>query len=598
MMLPITLGTDLESGRKINLEPDIFRTHFHLLGATGAGKTTAVHTMLRPIMLEPAEPACVFIIDPMGNLSHDLLRWMVSGSCTEDVRRRLVYIEPAREDVVLPFNPLLFGTEAEHYYQVARAVDLVLRAWESQDISQMPRLRQWAYKAFYAAAAMGLPIAMCRYLLHPGTPEHAAILNRLPEQIRNHWLEILNARGSEAVRILESTRNRLDPFFQSVILRRMFGYRESRFDVQRMIRQRRIVIVNVAAYGKLAQHDGRTIGSLIVNEIFEKAFHMATTYGRAAVEPTYVLMDEFQHFISPDIEDSLPTVRQMGLRLILAHQSFHQLEQGSVDLTGMIWQARSRLMFASDAEDADRLAHELGTRTFDPQKVKDIRTTRKQLIVGYRKEWMDSMSDTSTHGDARIEQESQGESRSCGESLHPNALLPTEHVTKGSSGGKTSGRTSADSFGQSRGKSQTNVPIHETFEEVANITFKSFDEHCVEWGQRIRKLRTGEAFGIFANDPALYSIRVDHKPLASSAAIEDAKEALIEKNFQEDFFVSAAEADREADDVRRHLLQSPPIVIQSLPQPTQLPAAGEGDQSQSSAVESAESLDDESPFRD
>lgn len=51
-------------------------------------------------------------------------------------------------------------------------------------------------------------------------------------------------------------------------------------------------------------------------------------------------MDEFQKFVGPDIEDALPTVCQMGLRLILAHQSFSQLERGDIDLSNMIWQAR------------------------------------------------------------------------------------------------------------------------------------------------------------------------------------------------------------------------------------------------------------------
>ena len=37
------------------------------------------------------------------------------------------------------------------------------------------------------------------------------------------WAEILSARGGEVVRILESTRNRLAPFCDSGILRRMFG---------------------------------------------------------------------------------------------------------------------------------------------------------------------------------------------------------------------------------------------------------------------------------------------------------------------------------------------------------------------------------------
>jgi len=239
----------------------------------------------------------------------------------------------------MPFNPLTHTSDANRYYQTMRSVDIVLRAWAAQDVSQQPRLLQWTYKAFCAAAMMGLPIAMCKYLLHPGTDEHVAILNRIPGEIRSHWNEILNARGSEAVRILESTRNRLDPFFESPNLKQMFGSTRSLFDCERFIKQRKIVVLNLGKYGKIPGFVADTIGALALNEIVETASRLSTNEGKQAVDPTYVVMDEFQKYVSVDIEDALPTVRQMGLRLILAHQSFSQLEREDVDLTQMIWQA-------------------------------------------------------------------------------------------------------------------------------------------------------------------------------------------------------------------------------------------------------------------
>ncbi len=51
-MLPIILGTDQETGQKVEVNPELFRTHFHLIGATGTGKTTAIHTMLRPLLAD------------------------------------------------------------------------------------------------------------------------------------------------------------------------------------------------------------------------------------------------------------------------------------------------------------------------------------------------------------------------------------------------------------------------------------------------------------------------------------------------------------------------------------------------------------------
>ncbi|NQV28732.1 MAG: DUF87 domain-containing protein, partial [Rhodopirellula sp.] len=304
-MLPVRLGVDLnDHNRPFYLDPESLRTHLHLVGATGAGKTTAIHAILRPLMAEPGDQNCLFVIDPMGNLSFDLLRWMATPYCPQHVRDRLVYIEPARDEVVMPFNPLQACVDDNRYYHVARAVDLILRAWTAQNLAEQPRLMQWSYKAMTAMAAMKFPIAISRFLLHPGSDEHAALLRRIPGEIQHHWQEILKAKGGEAVRILESVRNRFDPFYEAPQTRRMFGTFESRFDTERFIRERRIVIVNVAKLGRIPDRLGNTIGSLILNEVFETAFNMATLHGRQAVEPTYVLMDEFQRFVGPDIEEA------------------------------------------------------------------------------------------------------------------------------------------------------------------------------------------------------------------------------------------------------------------------------------------------------
>ena len=562
MRLPIRLGIDLRNDcHPVFVNPAGLARHTHLVGQTGAGKTTAIHTLLRPLMCEPRKKCCLFVIDPMGHLSFDLLRWIASNKCPEHVCERLVYIEPAREDIVMPFNPLRFTTEGNRYYQTARAVDLILRAWTAQDLSQQPRLAQWAYKAMCAMAVLDLPIAMSRYLLHPGTDEHKAILRKMPDEISFHWNEILDAKGNEAVRILESTRNRFDIFYEAPPARRMFGTFESRFNCERFIRERKIVIVNTAKLGRIPTHLGNTIGSLVANEIFETAYNMATLHGKAVVDPTYLLMDEFQRFISPDIEDAIPTCRQMGLRLILAHQSFSQLWRGEIDLRSMVWQAANRLMFANNFEDADIIANELATLTFDPMVVKDQRTTLKQLIVGYRREWLQTEGFARTQADSVIDQRSVGYSRNESESRPVQRPRGTLSEGTSHSDGHVTGGTRADSRSDSFGRHEVNVPIHETIEEIAGKTFVSFEEYRLEWMKIIRQLKTGICFGRFADDDWLYQILVDYAPVHANPRTDARMQELIERNFEQDLFISASEADRLGEEDRRRLLAVPKIEI-------------------------------------
>src|SRR5438309_12085046 len=97
--MKIFLGRDRATGQKLYVPKKSFDTHWHLIGSTGKGKTTAIHTLLHPLLLDPTSTDCWFIVDRMGNFSSELLLWMASEFCTPEVRSRLVYLGPAREAV-------------------------------------------------------------------------------------------------------------------------------------------------------------------------------------------------------------------------------------------------------------------------------------------------------------------------------------------------------------------------------------------------------------------------------------------------------------------------------------------------------------------
>lgn len=566
MSNPIRLGKNATTGEEVRLSRELFRTHMHLIGATGAGKTSAIHTILRPLLLDHEEnQSCVFVLDPMGNLSHDLLRLIANERyCPPSVRDRLVYIEPSRDDFVVPFNPLENTTDSSRYYQTMRAVDLVLRAWEAQDVSQQPRLLQWTYKAFCAAAKVGFPISVCQHLVHPGSEYHTAILDRIPGDIRHHWQEILNAKGSEPTRILESTRNRLDPFFESPSLRYMFGVQRGRFDCERLIKERKIVIVNLAKQGRLPGFIGDTIGALVLNEIFETANAMRTTQGKASVDPTYILLDEFQRYVSVDVEEALPTVRQMGLRMILAHQSFAQLDREDVNLEQMIWQARTRLIFSNYAKDADLLADELAKLTFDKMRIKEIRRSKRQLIEGYRKEWLCGESESSgqSSSSGRSRGSSENESRSA--TTVPGVF---GYASQSHGGGEGTNNSDSDSSGysgsSSRSRSESLVPIHKSFEEITSVTYESFEEQSIEWGQRIRSMKTGEAILQRPGTLDVEQLKVNYMELAETRESDEAVQRLLQKNFESDFFISTEQARQEHEQCLDDLLSKPILTIES-----------------------------------
>ena len=307
-MSTILLGHDRNSGDPVRIPKKAFQTHLHLIGGTGKGKTTALHTILHKLLLDPFDQAGFLIVDRLGNFSQELLLWMASQFCTEDVRRRLLYIEPSREDVVLGFNPLLHDTPGHGFYKVSRATDIILRAWESVNIEAMPRLARWTFNAFWAAAQLGLTIADCVHFLMPGSPYHEQLLAVLPDRLRYEWEEVSHGRSGEVTRILESARNRLKPYFESDILRRMFGATHNRLDVERFMRERRIVLLNLAPRNRLSMQLADAIGALVLNEVLAAARSLP----RNVRYPTYLVLDEFQNFVGPDIEAASPRSANWG----------------------------------------------------------------------------------------------------------------------------------------------------------------------------------------------------------------------------------------------------------------------------------------------
>jgi TraM recognition site of TraD and TraG len=535
-------GKVRNTGNPFRLPRASFDTHWHLIGGTGKGKTTAIHTILHQILRDPTDEACVFIIDRMGNLSFELLLWMASEFCTEDVRDRLVYIEPAREDVVMGFNPFLHESQGHAFYKASRASEIILKGWSNQNLEEMPRLARWLFNSFIACTFLGLNISDTVHLLLPGSSYHLPLLNALPERLKVEWKELIESRSSEVGRMLESARNRLKPYYEAPVLRQMFGSTVNRLDVLRFMREKRVVVLNLAPGNRLPDQIADAIGGLVLNEILTTA--RSLPFG--VRYPTFLFLDEFQRFVGPDIESAIPEVRQLGIKLLLSHQSLSQLKRGDHDLTTMIFQCQSRMIFGVQGEDADLLAHELASLEFNPKRIKDEHFSLKQRLVGHRLTELKSGSSSRSAGENWM--------RNFGKNWGTHANLTAGLIRgTGTNSGETEGNSGGGSLSESVGAGwhEQLVPVHNEYLELASRQYYSFDEMRSIWARDIRNLRRGTAFLRLVDDPTLYHVDVKrsapgHLSWTAAQLREEMPEALddvyrlIERNFQSDLFVSPA----------------------------------------------------------
>jgi len=287
--------------------------------------------------------------------------------------------------------------------------------------------------------------------------------------------------------------------------------------------------------------------------------------------PTYLLLDEFQNFVGPDVEAALPEVRQLGIRLILSHQSFSQLERGDYDLTSMIWQAQSRLAFGVQGDDADILGHELASLTYNPKRIKDTLSTTRQRIAGYQKIVLNSWGQSATDAESWDKKFGKGWSRNESTVKKDGSHLETHTKGNGLSGTEQVGKGGSRSAGWNQGSAEHLVPIHQEVQELGSRTFYTGDEWDRVWARRARTLPTGVALVRLVDDSRLHKVAVERSAIGylgwdtpllckKLPQVIEAVYAFIEENFSSEFFTSPHDIEQQTER-RMNAILNPTITL-------------------------------------
>src|SRR5205823_2370725 len=153
------------------------------------------------------------------------------------------------------------------------------------------------------------------------------------------------------------------------VVRQILGRQERTLDFSQVLSGRKIVLVNLAEQNTIPEDYQHLLGTLLVNEILTAAF--ARPIGRR--NPFFLVIDEFDHFVTKDMCEILNGGRKFGLHLILAHQHLNQLKEKDPEVYySTLGNARTKVVFGGLIdEDLDIVAKELFTGEFNPDAVKD-----------------------------------------------------------------------------------------------------------------------------------------------------------------------------------------------------------------------------------
>lgn len=317
--------------------------HMHIVGPTGVGKTALLANMLKQ---DVEHGYGAILIENKGDLFHAAMDYIPANRINDvivlDVSDNM---RPVGFNILDQGDPMVAIDELtalfDHLYKDSRSV--------------------WTREVMYhglrtLASGPNLSFVDLAPLLVPmNAEEHAwrdqLIRNLTDRELRNFWQRFENQPRAAQDRITQPVMDRIWQLNARPEIRNIIGQSKSSFQMEDVIRDNKILLVNLAG---LPRETASLMGTLLMNTVW----HAARTV--RPQKSNFLYLDEFQDFIDlpVDPETMLTKARGFGLGMVLAHQHLKQLPsnlQGAVQAN-----ARTKVVFQTSADDASAMSREFG----------------------------------------------------------------------------------------------------------------------------------------------------------------------------------------------------------------------------------------------
>jgi len=471
----IELGTRLDTGRPARIPLRAFDRHTQVIGTTGGGKSYLLRHIFHQLATR-ADSAVVFF-DPSGDAYHRLKRWAYS----ERLDSRLVLIDPSEQRLICGINPVA-PWPGNHHLQAALAWDTMRRAMDDAEFSSTPLLELWMCNVLYGLISTGLTIHEAPNLLaFEDGGFRDAVMAAMPDSDERSDFGILgrlinDQRTGPALRDWQlqvgAAHRRLRRYARNDYLAKMLGTTQHVVDWGEVLDKKKIVLVNLNPSGDrriyLSPTDVRMFGLQLLSQLIEECFHRVEAADIKA-PPCYCFVDEFQHFVSTNVERVLSEGRKFNLRLILAHRSPAELydRRTGDDVLMRLVASCTQLKFVFgglDWKDCETLAWTLGAHHINLKEVKDEIRTVSQLH---------HLEEVESRMEGRSESESTGQYSVAGKSESYNAEL--EQMASGVSSVMGNSLGTVRGWNTSTSRHQMVVP-GDPFLQTTGRQFYSIDE--------------------------------------------------------------------------------------------------------------------------
>ncbi len=331
------------------------RRHIYIVGKSGVGKSKLLELFIRQ---DIAYGHGLFFIDPHGDVIQEILDF-IPEERIEDV----VLIDPTDMAYPASFNPLT-NIDLAFKHQLTQGL---IEVMEKQfGANWTPRLEH--VFRFTCLALLDYPHATMRGMISMLTDRNyrQKVVEYIEDDMVKRFWAIEFADWSEKfdTDAIIPLVNKLGQFLSDPLLRNIFGQKENKIDLEKMINEKKIILINLSK-GRLGEENSSFLGSMFITKIKQAGMARAGL-PESERRDFYLYVDEFHNLVTETFENILSEARKYGLCLTIAHQYVGQIiprvQAAVLGNTGTI------IVFRVGGEDAEKLEPEM-----DPIfKVKDM----------------------------------------------------------------------------------------------------------------------------------------------------------------------------------------------------------------------------------
>ena len=331
------------------------RRHLYIIGKSGVGKSKLQELMVRQ---DIAGGHGLCVIDPHGEFIDDILDF-VPENRIEDV----CIIDPGDIEFPASFNPIA-NVDPTFKHQLTQGLIEVLR--KQFGANWTPRLEH--VFRFTTLALLDYPYATMRGMISMLTDRNyrQKVVEYIEDDMVKRFWAIEFADWSEKfdTDAIIPLVNKLGQFLSDPMLRNIFGQKENKIDIEKLMNEKKILLINLSK-GKIGEENSSFFGAMFITKIKQAGMARAKMEAKDRND-FYLYVDEFQNIVTDTFENILSEARKYGINLTVAHQYVGQIlpkvEQAVLGNVGSI------IAFRVGGDDAVKLKPEFAP-VFD---VKDM----------------------------------------------------------------------------------------------------------------------------------------------------------------------------------------------------------------------------------